>query len=166
MQALGPGARQLLASFPRLPSTYQVVAAAADTPITSRAVSTERNPEAYRFALVILTPLFSLPAGSLSALGRTPRLRRSRFIGTPLCAGSNRHRLGVATDRVNSSPPRPAHASHRQPRERRVAAGARRELASYDVASRALHLSVHPNPRPQQSACPCRSVLLAVAAVI
>src|SRR5256885_16191620 len=34
------------------------------------------------------------------------------------------------------------------------------------VASRALRLSVHPNPRPPQSACPCRSVLLAVAAPI
>src|SRR3989475_12623632 len=35
-----------------------------------------------------------------------------------------------------------------------------------DVASRALQLSVHPNPRPQQSACPRGSVLLAVAAPI
>src|SRR6266478_9655030 len=35
-----------------------------------------------------------------------------------------------------------------------------------DVASRALRLSVHPNPRPQQSACPRRRVLLAVAVPI
>src|SRR5438046_1974502 len=35
-----------------------------------------------------------------------------------------------------------------------------------DVASRALRLSVHPNPRLEQSACPRGSVLLSVAAVM
>jgi len=50
--------------------------------------------------------------------------------------------------------PRLAHANHHDLRERRVAAGARSTRFFTDVASRALQFSVHPNPRPQQSACP------------
>src|SRR5438552_18469760 len=78
------------------------------------------------------------------------------FVGT-LSYGLNPGAHGAPYVPANS-PPRPAHARHREPRERRVAAGARRVLA--------FHLSVHPNPRPQQSACRRGRVLLAVAAVI
>src|SRR2546427_306254 len=56
-----------------------------------------------------------------------------------------------------NSLPRPAHASHREPRERRVAVGARRVFAFYCRSHHDLF---------EQSACPRASVLLAVAAVI
>src|SRR5436309_13525159 len=82
------------------------------------------------------------------------------------CRNTNRHRL--ASLLTEQTPPGHAPLMLVSVSHASVASQLERGECSLltDVASRALHLAVHPNLRPQQSACPRGSVLLAVAAPI